>query len=221
VTASRIRRGRLIVLEGIDGAGKTSVQRSLLRRWKTEGVRVVGRREPTDPVLGRQAVAAGPDDPALAALYFTLDRILARPEVDRLRREGTSVLQDRSFYSTLVYQGSRLPSRQGRELERLQRQIAPRPDWVVLLDVDAPEGLDRVDRSRRGRSPIERLALLRAASREYRRFARRERWIVLDASAALDEVVDELDRRFRPRLTRAGRASGTARLPGGRAGRRV
>jgi dTMP kinase len=215
------RRGKLIVLEGIDGAGKTSVQRSLLRRWRSDGIRIVGRREPTDPVLARQAVAAGPKDPALAALYFTLDRIFARPEVERLLRTGTSVLQDRSFYSTLVYQGSRLPRRQGRELERLQRTVAARPDRVVLLDVTAPEGLERVDRGRRGRSPIERLALLRAAAREYRRFARRERWILLDAARPVGEVVDDLDRRLRPMLAKAARSRVPARSPRAPGGRRI
>ncbi|MCI4351424.1 MAG: dTMP kinase [Thermoplasmata archaeon] len=207
MTIRKVPKGRLIILEGIDGAGKSSVQRALIRRWRSRGLRVVARREPADPVLARQAVAAGPRDPALAALYFTLDRILARPAVDRLLQDGTTVLQDRSFYSTLVYQGSRLPARQGRELNDLQRIIAPPPDAVVLLELGATAALARVVRGRRHRSPIERLALLRAAAKEYRSLARRERWIVVDASLPLPGVVEEVDRRLRPSMRAAPRAS--------------
>jgi dTMP kinase len=201
VTPSKRRRGRLLVLEGIDGAGKTSVQRALLRRWKKAGHRVVARREPSDPVLGRQAVAAGADHPALAAMFFTLDRLLARPALERELEAGTSVLQDRSFYSTLVYQGARLPPRPRRELTKLQKEVAVAPDCVALLDLSAPKGLRRVDRGRTRRSPIERLAPLRAAAAEYRRFARRGHWIVIDASAPITEVIEHLDRRLRPLLT--------------------
>jgi dTMP kinase len=200
VTPAPRRRGRLLVLEGIDGAGKTSVQRALLRRWKMAGLNVVARREPSDPVLGRQAVAAGADHPALAAMFFTLDRLLARPALERALEAGTSVLQDRSFYSTLVYQGARLSPRPRRELAQLQEQVAVAPDRVALLDLSAPEGLRRVDRGRPRRSPIERLAPLRAAATEYRRFARREHWIVVDASVPVAEVVEQLDRRLRPLL---------------------
>ena len=202
MTRSTVRRGRLIVLEGIDGAGKSSVQRALLRRWRRAGLDVVGRREPSDPVLGRQAVAAGPDHPALAAMFFTLDRILARSALERTLDQGTAVLQDRSFYSTLVYQGQRLARAPRQELARLQREIAVPPDRVALLDLSAPEGLRRVDRGRKVRSPIERLAPLRAAAAEYRRIARRERWIVVHASAPLADVIDQLDRRLRPLLPR-------------------
>ncbi|MCI4318652.1 MAG: hypothetical protein L3K23_00765 [Thermoplasmata archaeon] len=205
MTPPKPSRGRLLVLEGIDGAGKTSVQRALLRRWKRAGFKVAGRREPSDPVLGRQAVAAGPDHPALAAMFFTLDRLLARPALERDLAAGIDVLQDRSFYSTLVYQGERLSARPRRELAKLQHQVAVAPDRVALLELSAPEGLRRVDRGRGERSPIERLGALQAAAKAYRRFARQGRWIVVDAAAPLAEVVDQLDRHLRPRLGRTRR----------------
>jgi dTMP kinase len=187
------KRGRLIVLEGLDGAGKSTVQRALLRRWKAAGWRVAGRREPANPELGARAIAAAPVAPSVAALYFTLDRLLARPAVERLLAQGRLVLQDRSFYSTLAYQGSLLPAEHRRELEKLQRYVAIVPDLVALLDVPPSEGLRRVVSRGGPRSPIERLRFLKRVAKEYRRLAKRDHWLVVNARSPLPEVVRTID----------------------------
>jgi dTMP kinase len=129
-------------------------------------------------------------------MAFTEDRRHQRHRLDRALRQGIVVLLDRSFYSTLAYQGSALPPRQRRELEKLQHRATIVPDRVVLLTL--PLRLSETRRSRRGgeRAPTERLEVLRRASRAYRQLAKQKGWIVLDARRLPQELVDRLDRRL-------------------------
>ncbi len=104
------RAGVLVAIEGIDGVGKSTLQRALAARLRREGFVVGLWHEPTDARLGHRAQLAGTSDPWTAAMFFTLDRALARPRLERLITRSDVVLADRSFYSTLAYQGSALPS---------------------------------------------------------------------------------------------------------------
>ena len=94
----RRTRGRLIALEGIDGTGKSTLQRRLAAQLRREGFRVALWKEPVDPRLGREAQAVAPADPAAAAVRFTLDRLLARPRLLERLRSNDVVVADRSFY---------------------------------------------------------------------------------------------------------------------------
>jgi dTMP kinase len=193
------RRGRLLVIEGIDGSGKSTLADALAARW-TERGRPTGRwHEPADREIGARGAEADRTDPRRAAMLFTLDRTLARPELEsRLAR--SDVLADRSFYSTLAYQGSRLSPPDRRGLEALQVAIALRPDLVVLLDLPPEEAVRRVGRRGQPRSPLERLATLRRVRRSYRSYARRDRWVVLDARQSASELVELADRAVAERL---------------------
>ena len=199
---SRPPRGPLVAIEGIDGTGKTTLQHALAKRWRALGMRVLELQEPSRGPSGRRARQASGDDPWSAAMAFTDDRRHQRSRLERALRHGFVVLLDRSFYSTLAYQGSALPPRQRRALERLQRKATIVPARVVLLTL--PLRLSEARMSRRGgpRAPTERLEVLRRASRAYRQFAKRGQWIVLDAREPPEELVARLDRRLTPWVLR-------------------
>ncbi|HEY6238634.1 MAG TPA: AAA family ATPase, partial [Thermoplasmata archaeon] len=99
----RPTRGALVALEGVDGAGKSTLQRALARRLRANGWRVALWREPVRPSLGRRAQALGPTDPLGAAVGFTLDRMLGRAELERRLDHHDVVLCDRSYFSTIAY----------------------------------------------------------------------------------------------------------------------
>jgi dTMP kinase len=189
-------RAPLVAIEGVDGTGKTTLQHALARRWRAQGVRVLELQEPSRGPTGQRARKALGDDPWSAAMAFTEDRRQQRSRLDRALRKGVVVLLDRSFYSTLAYQGSALPPRQRSDLEKLQHQATIVPDRVVLLTL--PLSLSEARMSRRGgrRAPTERLEVLRRASRAYRRLAKQGGWIVLDARSRPEELVARLDRRL-------------------------
>jgi dTMP kinase len=208
VTRSRAPRGLLVAIEGIDGAGKSTFTRALAGAARRRGLSVRIRREPADRRLGAIAQSASVGDPWTGAIYFTVDRFLARPAVARDLGRYDLVVQDRSLYSTLAYQGSALPAADQHRLEAIEAASAIVPDRVVLLDLPAPAALARLDGRGRRRQPLERRRTLARVARAYRALARRHRWIVLDARepprALLELALSRL--ALRPRR----------RLPGGR-----
>ena len=199
------RRGRLVAIEGIDGAGKSTVVRALGAALRRRGLSVARRHEPADPTVGALAQAASVGDPWTGGVYFTVDRYLARGALARDLASHDVVLTDRSFYSTLAYQGSGLPSRDRGRLERLQRSATIAPDRVVLLDLDPQEALERLGNRSLRRGPLERRAVLRRVARAYRDLARRRRWLVVDARRPTDDTVRNVMSWLGPILRSAGR----------------
>jgi dTMP kinase len=198
-------RGSLVAIEGIDGTGKTTLQRGLAQRWRSSGLRVLSLREPSRGPYGRKARRAEGLDPWTAALAFTEDRRHQRSRIERALRRGTVVLMDRSFYSTLAYQGSALPPKRRADLERLQREATIVPDRVILLVLPVRQSIERMRRRGGVPEPTERQEVLRRASRTYGRLARGPGWVVLDARAAPEELVDRADRRITPWVLRQRR----------------
>ncbi|MCI4363548.1 MAG: dTMP kinase [Thermoplasmata archaeon] len=210
MTRARTSSGLLVFIEGIDGAGKSTLARRLGRRLRAEGVRVAAHREPSDASIGAEAVRRSPSDPLGAALLFTLDRSLARARVERLLRRYRVVLQDRSYFSTLAYQGARLQAPVRRLLLEAQTAASPGPDLVLWLDLPVREALLRI-RGRGRRTVLERERTLAAARRSYLRLRREGGWTRLDAQAKPDAIAEVATRlviarlRSRVRGSRGGR----------------
>ncbi|MFI2755057.1 dTMP kinase [Cellulomonas sp. P22] len=199
--------GVLVSFEGGDGAGK-STQSRLLGAW-VEGLgrEVVLTREPGGTALGqvlRDAVLHGDHvDARTEALLYAADRAhhvasLVRPALDR----GAVVITDRYLDSSVAYQGS------GRDLgadEVEQLSVwATRglmPVLTVLLDLDPVLGRSRLtgdpDRLERAGDDFHRRTrqafLDRAA-------ADPGRWLVLDATAPVEEIAAATRARLAPLL---------------------
>lgn len=195
-------KGTLLAIEGIDGTGKTTLQHALARHWRALGLSVIEFREPSRSPWGIRARRTSGKDPWTAALAFTDDRRHQKGRLERALNEGAVVLLDRSFYSTLAYQGSALSLARRRELERMQIDATVAPDRVVLLDLPLAASKARVDQRGRAREPTEHEAILRRASRAYRKMAHRPRWLILDSRRSPEELVEQVDRRWTPWLLR-------------------
>jgi dTMP kinase len=201
VTGTR-RAGVLIVVEGIDGAGKTTLVQGLARHWRREGWPVRTFREPTRAARARAARAEARSDPWAAALAFTEGRRRQRPRVFRALRAGSLVLLDRSYLSTLAYNGSALPPRRRRQLAEMQRSATVLPDRVLFLHLPVRAALARLERRATSREVYERAAVLRRAAATYRGLARRRTWLVLDARHGRETLVQEAAAVLRSGLTR-------------------
>ena len=151
-------RGRLITIEGIDGAGKSTLAAALLDALKARGLDVTLLREPGG-VPAAERIRELVIDPDLhvtarteALLYAAARAQLVEEAIEPLLREGKWVLLDRFIDSSLAYQGG------GRQLGidsvRAINEFAirtARPDRTLLLMIDADQGRSR-SRSRAGRA---------------------------------------------------------------------
>jgi dTMP kinase len=152
----KLKKGILVVLEGIDGSGKTTQARSLLGRLRYRGYRAVFFREPTRGRWGREvkrlAVRADSLTPVEELDLFVRDRRenVAINLVPALKA-GKVVVLDRYYFSTIAYQGAK--GIDTGKIRRMNEAFAVRPDLVIVLDVDAQAGLVRI----RGRKTRDEL----------------------------------------------------------------
>ena len=135
-----------IVLEGIDGTGK-STQAQMLADWFTSrGCEVVLSREPTDGPWGRkvrESAATGRLSPEEELNFFLKDREQHVAELIRPSLEaGKVVILDRYYFSTMAYQGARGFDPQ--EIRAMNEAFAPRPDHLLILDLDVDEARKRI-----------------------------------------------------------------------------
>jgi dTMP kinase len=201
-----MKKGFLFVIEGIDGAGKSTQARSLLRKLRNRGIDAVAFREPTGGRWGRElkrkAKTAGSLTPEEELALFLKDR---RENVSRNLKPalgaGRVVVLDRYYYSTIAYQGAKglNPER----IRRLNERFAPTPDLVFLLDVPPGDGLARIAGRPTKDALFERASYLRRVRAIFRRF-RGPRFVHLDARAERGEIGREILRRTLAVLGRSG-----------------
>ncbi|MBA8888869.1 dTMP kinase [Dokdonella fugitiva] len=200
--------GRLITLEGGEGAGKSTVLAAVRDRLEQHGIDVDVTREPGGTAFG-EAVRALVLDPARHGvcaesellLMFAARAQLVRERIQPALSAGRWVLSDRYTDASYAYQGGG----RGQPLERiaeLERWAAPVvPGLTLLLDLPVEQGLARAG-ARGEADRIERengdfFERVRAAYRA-RAAADPARFRVIDASRAVDDVraaaVAEIDR---------------------------
>ncbi len=170
-----------VVVEGIDGSGKSELLPKLAAFLRRRGHTVSTFREPSDPFLRAEAVRLSRHDPIAAAACFTVDRVLNRPHLEAALGRGEVVLQDRSFLSNLAYQGVGLDGKGRRALARIQRHVARPPDLVLYLDLPVPTALARLER-RGPRDAFEEEQFLRQVRTGFERLYEPRRWRRIDAS---------------------------------------
>lgn len=143
-------RGRLVVLEGPEGAGKSTQLRRLEAFLREAGVEYAAFREPGGTPLGteirRLLLEPGTEIAARAeALLFMASRAqLVEREIRPALADGRLVLLDRFFLSTYAYQiaGRGLPEAEVRSANAFATGGLV-PDLTLVLDLAPAEGLDR------------------------------------------------------------------------------
>ena len=196
------RRGRFLVLEGLDGAGTTTQAALLSERLRREGRRAHVTAEPSGgPVgalvrqilRGRIGGAGGGAgfDPRALALLFAADRLDHHAvEIAPKLADGVDVVSDRYTLSSLAYQGVQLgESGWVAELNR----AAERPDATLFLRVRPDVALRRRQAASLEREIFEVDAFQRKVARSYDEAIRRvrrkgERVIELDGEAPVEAV---------------------------------
>jgi dTMP kinase len=192
--------GRLVTIEGLDGAGKTTLAAGLVAALAARGVQAVLLREPGGVELSERVRALVKDPalrvggPAEALLYAAARAQLVEERVRPLLDEGSWVLLDRFVDSSLAYQGAArgLGVDRVRELN-LFATGGLVPDRTLLLALDPAAGRARL--AGRGEAPdrleAEDAAFFARVAAAYAELAREEpeRIRVIDAAGAETEVL--------------------------------
>gem|GEM_PF-54027 len=154
--APGVTRGFFIALEGLDGAGKTTLGRGLEEALRGLGLNPLMVKEPTEGPYGREIralVRAGRPalSPDLELDYFVRDRAedVGR-NIGPALMSGRPVLADRYILSNVAYQSAR-----GLSEEAILKANAPFPwpDLTVLIEVPVSLGLTRIAGRAGGREP--------------------------------------------------------------------
>ncbi len=185
----------LITVEGLDGAGKTTLITGLARALGATVLREPGGVELSERIRGLVADPAVAVDPRAEALLFAAAR--AQLVAERLRpllSAGQTVLMDRFVDSSLAYQGG------GRSLGvdavRALNEFGTgglRPDRTLLLRVTPAEGLGRIagrDADRMERAGGEFFTRV-AQTYDALAAAEPDRYVVLDATQSPEAVLSE------------------------------
>lgn len=99
--------GRLIVLEGIDGSGKTTQVHSVVDALNKKGIKAVFTKEPTNSVVGvllKDVLSGKLKLPPVSFQYlFAADRAVHQEEIIKYLKKGITVVSDRYLWSALIY----------------------------------------------------------------------------------------------------------------------
>jgi len=195
VTVSRV--SKYVALEGVDGSGKSTVGRALLEALDRRGTEAILVREPGGTAVG-EAVRSllldseKLDDWAEVFLFAAQRAELAREVVLPALDSGTWVVSDRSYYSSIAYQGRARGL--GEDKVRMINETGldgVLPDFVFVLDVDPDVGLSRQDSPDRiGAEGIEFQAAVRDA---YLELAKSDDKVkVLDGGLTVEEMISRI-----------------------------
>ncbi len=195
--------GKFIVIEGLEGAGKSTAIATVKQYLESRGHQVVCTREPGGTPLAeqlrtlvKQADLQEQIAPETELLLMYASRVQLLTNVIRpALAAGNWVLADRHDLSSRAYQGG------GRQLgdsllDTLRTAVLgdTRPDLTLYLDIDPAQGLARAaSRGELDRIEQEQLSFFQRTRAKYLEIAGKEPHIVvIDASQPLAEVQQAL-----------------------------
>ncbi len=195
----------LVTLEGLDGAGKTTVWEALHDVYPD----AVFTREPTESWYGeavRRSLTDDDADPIAELFLYTADH--AAHLADTVRpalAEGRLVIADRYADSRYAYQGASLQGVVDRPVEYVRGIHLPftvEPDLTIYLDLDPETAVARSDAG----DKFERRAHLAAVQENYERLlsVTPERWEVVSADQSPEAVIADVEEILADRLEGSG-----------------
>ncbi len=136
----------LIDLEGIDGCGKSTQSKFLMKKFEENNEKTIILKEPTSGKYGKKLweMLSGKREATTEQILdlFVMDRKEhVDDNINPALKEGKIVLMDRYYYSTMAYQAAA-----GIDVNRIRKDnaFAPKPDIVLIFDLPADLAMKRV-----------------------------------------------------------------------------
>jgi dTMP kinase len=198
-----VQSGRLIVIEGLDGAGTTTQTKRLVEYLNARGTKAHATREPSDGPVGkliREMLGGGHAIEGEKLSQGTFGLLFAADRLDHLQREvepaiaaGVTVISDRWYHSSLAYQGTGAD----RDWNTMLNARARRPDLTIFLQVRPEVAAERRAAARRQEELFEQLQMQIEVDAGYKATiaelaAQGERIVTLDGEQSPDQVFDAI-----------------------------
>lgn len=203
--------GKLIVIEGIDGAGKTTQAKEIVKRLNKEGYNAAYTKEPTDMVIGqfiREKILSGnmKVNPLALQYLFNADRVMHMEKMETFLEKGLIIVMDRYFWSSVAYALADLGGVKDWYLTAFSvlsfynQFIAP--DMSIFLDVDVEIALRRIEVSGKHGEIYDNDKKLPAIARNYRQLLKEfpEMFTIVDANGKAEEVTEDVVNKIKKNL---------------------
>jgi dTMP kinase len=186
------KRGFFICVEGLDGCGKTTQAKILVRKLRKIGYNAVYTAEPSRGKIGRfikrYCLHGGKRISSIVeALLFAADRYEhAETEIIPALKDGKIVVSDRYMYSSLAYQGAT-----GLSLDWIRKinEHAVTPNLAIFIDVEPDTVIKRLKPKK---SVMENLETQRKVREVYLKFVENGELVRVNGNKSKNEVADEI-----------------------------
>lgn len=191
-----MKKGKLVVIEGGDGSGKTTQIDLLSQSLKEKGIDFeiisfpqYGKNQFADQIedyLDGELGKLEEVDPYFIAKAYASDRQTAKDLINSWLKAGKVVVSNRYVSSSKAHLGANLPLEKRKEFFRwldvleYQQNGMPKEDLTVLLAVDASIGKENVSRKHDPDIHEDNLKHLEKANKIYLDLARDENWVVIN-----------------------------------------
>ncbi len=147
--SSTLRSGLFIVIEGIDGCGKTTQIQRIQRWMEQENIAFWSTKEPTNSTIGEVINASLKENqnqysPLVQLLLFTADRLRHIEKINRYLKKSINVICDRFLDSTFAYQATTDSLKEVFSFHEKRILETCKPDVTLFLDVPVDVAIERV-----------------------------------------------------------------------------
>jgi dTMP kinase len=202
-----MKKSLFITFEGLDGSGKTTQIKLLYDYLKEKGLDVVTAVEPGGTVIGRKIRKILLDKynhemsyKAETFLFLASRAELVSKVISPALNKGRTVICDRFFDSTIVYQGIA----RGLGIDKILNMSLWATDGIVpditfLLSIKADKGKKRMDSAskKRDRMELEKDNFREKVYQGYLNIAGKykDRFVVIDGEKKIEDIFEEVKRR--------------------------
>jgi len=191
---------KFIVIEGLDGSGKSTQARRLAEFFASRGNPCFATRQPSDDRIGSLAREATygvfPAENETLSLLFAAEHYQHYcGKIAPALARGETVICDRYYYSNFVYQGVDAPTLERVFAYNYAVMAARTPDMVIFIDVEPEECMRRINANREQISIFETLEKLQTQRKRFlslfERICDKENIIIIETENADENTVFE------------------------------
>ena len=192
---------RWIIVEGIDGSGKTTVAKWISEHYVDKGDRVIVRTHPSDSWCGKMSrkclQRSGKIMAILSTLFFICDLLRSLRELKTWRKRTDDVI-----FVRYVMASAYLPKGRAKIAYDIMSKILPMPERKLLVDAEPSSAMIRIGSRNDTIEMFENIESLRRVRSVELEIAKAD-WRILDNSAPkkesrreLERILDEWDAKF-------------------------